>query len=85
MSLKPRRVNFDVTWQDLRETVKEVITLGNVKRDIWNDRFRQVVFEISQLIDINLCIIFLAVTSIRFVWHIQNHWQINCIRRQNNS
>lgn len=40
MSLKPRRVNFEVTWQDLRETVKEVITLGNVKRDIWNDRFR---------------------------------------------
>lgn len=40
MSLKPKRVNFDETWQDLRQTVKEVITLGNVKRNIWSDRFR---------------------------------------------
>jgi cullin 2 len=40
MSLKPKRVNFDETWQELRQTVKEVITLGNVKRNIWSDRFR---------------------------------------------
>lgn len=39
MSLKPKRVNFDEKWQELKETVKEVITLGSVKRNIWNDRF----------------------------------------------
>lgn len=39
MSLKPRAVNFDETWLDLKQTVKEVITLGNVNRTIWNDRF----------------------------------------------
>lgn len=39
MSLKPKRVNFNETWQDLKDTIKEVITLGNVKRDIWNNRF----------------------------------------------
>lgn len=39
MSLKPKKVNFDETWQDLRETVKEVITLGSVERSIWNHRF----------------------------------------------
>lgn len=42
MSLKPKRVNFDETWQELRQTVKEVITLGNVKRNIWSDRFSDV-------------------------------------------
>lgn len=39
MSLKPKRVNFDEKWLELRETVKEVITLGSVQRTIWNDRF----------------------------------------------
>lgn len=39
MSLKPKQVNFDETWQDLKETVKDVITLGSVNRTIWNDRF----------------------------------------------
>lgn len=39
MSLKPRPVNFDETWSDLKQTVKEVITLGSVNRTIWNDRF----------------------------------------------
>lgn len=39
MSLKPRQVNFDEKWQDFKETVKEVITLGNVNRLTWSDRF----------------------------------------------
>lgn len=42
MSLKPKRVNFDEKWMDLRETVKEVITLGQVNKTIWNDRFSYV-------------------------------------------
>ncbi|GAB0088443.1 Cullin [Sergentomyia squamirostris] len=42
MSLKPKRVDFDETWEGLRETVKEVVTLSNVKRDIWNNRFGDV-------------------------------------------
>lgn len=40
MSLKPKRVNFHETWDVLQETVKGVITLGNVPRATWNDRFR---------------------------------------------
>ena len=42
MSLKPKRVDFTTTWADLQETVKGVITLGNVARGTWNDRFSDV-------------------------------------------
>ncbi|XP_073990982.1 cullin 2 [Rhodnius prolixus] len=42
MSLKPRKVDFDETWDVLQETVKGVITLGNVPRSTWNDRFSDV-------------------------------------------
>jgi cullin 2 len=40
MSLKPRRVDFNEKWVGLQETVKGVITLGNVPRETWNARFR---------------------------------------------
>lgn len=40
MSLKPKRVDFNQTWHELQETVKGVITLANIPRAIWNDRFR---------------------------------------------
>lgn len=39
MSLKPKRVNFEETWLDLKQTVKDVITMGNVNKPVWNDRF----------------------------------------------
>ena len=42
MSLKPKRVDFPSTWAELQETVKGVITLGNVPRGTWNDRFSDV-------------------------------------------
>lgn len=42
MSLKPKRVNFNETWKELQETVKCVITLSNVPRSTWNDRFSDV-------------------------------------------
>lgn len=42
MSLKPRIVDFNETWDVLQKTVKGVITLGNVPRATWNDRFRYV-------------------------------------------
>uniref|UniRef100_A0A1B6LDY5 Cullin-2 n=1 Tax=Graphocephala atropunctata TaxID=36148 RepID=A0A1B6LDY5_9HEMI len=42
MSLKPKNVDFNQTWDVLQETVKGVITLGNVPRSIWNDRFSDV-------------------------------------------
>ncbi|XP_054268118.1 cullin-2-like isoform X1 [Macrosteles quadrilineatus] len=42
MSLKPKKVDFNETWDVLQETVKGVITLGNVPRSIWNDRFSDV-------------------------------------------
>lgn len=40
MSLKPKRVDFQKTWNLLEETVKGVITLSNVPRATWNERFR---------------------------------------------
>jgi len=42
MSLKPRRVNFEPTWDQLLKTVKGVITLDRVERAVWNDRFSDV-------------------------------------------
>lgn len=39
MSLKPKRIDFDKTWSDLKCTIREVITLGSVKRDVWSSRF----------------------------------------------
>ena len=39
MSLKPRRVDFDSTWDTLKDTVTGVITCGAVARATWNDRF----------------------------------------------
>ncbi|KAJ9598457.1 hypothetical protein L9F63_010853, partial [Diploptera punctata] len=42
MSLKPKKVNFNETWVALQETVKGVITLGNVPRSTWNERFSDV-------------------------------------------
>lgn len=40
MSLKPKVVDFGQTWNVLQETAKGVITLGDVPRATWNDRFR---------------------------------------------
>ncbi|XP_055381981.1 cullin-2 [Condylostylus longicornis] len=42
MSLKPKAVNFEEVWQDLKETVKAVITMGNVQRDVWSIRFSDI-------------------------------------------
>ncbi|XP_046743415.1 cullin-2 [Diprion similis] len=42
MSLKPKRVDFSQTWNVLQETVKGVITLADVPRSTWNDRFTDV-------------------------------------------
>jgi len=42
MSLKPRRVDFSVTWDNLLATVKGVITCGTVERKVWNERFSDV-------------------------------------------
>lgn len=40
MSLKPKEVDFGQTWGVLQETVKGVITLADIPRSTWNDRFR---------------------------------------------
>lgn len=42
MSLKPKRIDFECTWEQLRDTVAGVITLGKVPRPVWNDRFSDV-------------------------------------------
>lgn len=42
MSLKPKNVDFTETWDLLQETVKGVITLANIPRATWNDRFSDV-------------------------------------------
>lgn len=42
MSLKPRAVNFEEVWGDLMETVQQVVTMGSIKRSVWNTRFSDV-------------------------------------------
>ncbi|KAK2105142.1 Cullin-2 [Saguinus oedipus] len=39
MSLKPRVVDFDETWNKLLTTIKAVVMLEYVERATWNDRF----------------------------------------------
>ncbi|CAG0891452.1 unnamed protein product [Cyprideis torosa] len=42
MSLRPRRVDFQAVWDELKETVDGVITLSDVPKKIWSDRFTDV-------------------------------------------
>ncbi|XP_076032202.1 cullin 2 [Oratosquilla oratoria] len=42
MSLKPRAVNFDEVWGGLQRTVEQVITMGSIRRNEWNERFSDV-------------------------------------------
>uniref|UniRef100_A0A669F9J5 Cullin 2 n=1 Tax=Oreochromis niloticus TaxID=8128 RepID=A0A669F9J5_ORENI len=42
MSLKPRMVNFDETWNKLLTTIKAVVMLDYVERATWNDRFSDI-------------------------------------------
>ncbi|XP_071038251.1 cullin-2 isoform X4 [Parasteatoda tepidariorum] len=42
MSLRPRVVDFTSVWNILKETVEGVITLGDISRHTWNDRFTDV-------------------------------------------
>ena len=39
MSLRPTKVNYDVTWQKIKGTLKKVIMLDKVSREDWNERF----------------------------------------------
>ena len=39
MSLKPRVVDFDETWNKLLTTIKAVVMVDYVERATWNDRF----------------------------------------------
>jgi len=49
MSLKPKRVDFNQTWNVLQDTVKGVITLADIPRATWNDRFRYSILKESCL------------------------------------
>ncbi|KAM9022722.1 cullin-2 isoform 1-T2 [Ara ararauna] len=42
MSLKPRVVDFDETWNKLLTTIKAVVMLDYVERATWNDRFSDI-------------------------------------------
>ncbi|XP_012254401.1 cullin-2 [Athalia rosae] len=42
MSLKPKRVDFTQTWDVLQGTLKGVITLADIPKSTWNDRFMDV-------------------------------------------
>ena len=39
MSLKPKKVDFNLTWNTLKKTIEGVVTLSKVPRVEWNDRF----------------------------------------------
>lgn len=42
MSLRPQTVDFDVMWDQIRNTAHKVIQLGHVPKCEWNDRFHDV-------------------------------------------
>lgn len=62
MSLKPKEINFSETWNDLQKTVYGVITLSNVPRPVWNDRFLFVIVFLFTLITI------VEIRTIRFAF-----------------
>lgn len=39
MSLRPQKIEFDVVWGCLRQTVDKVLKLNRVERDDWNSSF----------------------------------------------
>ncbi|TKC33919.1 hypothetical protein EI555_020359, partial [Monodon monoceros] len=49
MSLKPRVVDFDETWNKLLTTIKAVVMLEYVERATWNDRFSSIFNEYENL------------------------------------
>lgn len=49
MSLKPKQVNFDQIWPELKQTVKEVLTLSMVEKGVWEKGFSYIY---------NLCVAF---------------------------
>lgn len=48
MSLKPRVVDFDETWNKLLTTIKAVVMLEYVERATWNDRFSYPLVEATR-------------------------------------
>uniref|UniRef100_A0A1A9ZVV0 Cullin-2 n=1 Tax=Glossina pallidipes TaxID=7398 RepID=A0A1A9ZVV0_GLOPL len=42
MSLKPKKVNFNEIWSDLRNTAEAVIKLDKVEKNVWNSSFSNV-------------------------------------------
>ncbi|KAM7350899.1 cullin 2 [Cochliomyia hominivorax] len=42
MSLKPKKVNFNEIWTDLKSTAEAVIKLDKVERNVWNTSFTNV-------------------------------------------
>lgn len=62
MSLKPRVVDFDETWNKLLTTIKAVVMLDYVERATWNDRFS---YPLSDIIHV----------SVWYVWH-EAHFKV---------
>lgn len=56
MSLKPRVVDFDETWNKLLTTIKAVVMLEYVERATWNDRFS---YPLVALINVLVLIVIL--------------------------
>lgn len=57
MSLKPRVVDFDETWNKLLTTIRAVVMLDYVERATWNDRFS---YPLSENLTYCVCIMCLA-------------------------
>jgi hypothetical protein len=54
MSLKPRVVDFDETWNKLLTTIKAVVMLEYVERATWNDRFSYPLMKVIRNIKLKL-------------------------------
>lgn len=69
MSLKPRVVDFDETWNKLLTTIKAVVMLDYVERATWNDRFSYPLLTHSKLkFKWLLLILFLLSFRAEFLW-----------------
>lgn len=58
MNLRPRQINFEEAWKELRNTVEAIVQLQYVKRITWDHNFRYHIlnyYVLKSYLSIRIC------------------------------